>query len=164
MFNPDWFEEEFMPSVYSYYLGKKTETDGENKLIFISSKQFSIIAQNSTKISETEFVYNWNGLSVQTRKSISKKTNEPYYTIDFSDCYISNHEKSASSVLEKLSYLARTQNPNFKEYAQTYYDIYMSLLHISELDMTDDDEFVSKSANKLNCYLTTVLESIGRLI
>lgn len=164
MYNSDWFEETFLPSLYNYYLSKHVDDEGENKFVFISPKQFSIITQNCTEISKNEYVYVWNDLTVRTIKRISSKTNDPYYTIDFEDCYTKNHEKSAESVLEKLSYLARTQNPNFKEYAQTYYDLYMSLLHISELDMTDEDEFVSKSANKLNCYFTSILESIGRLI
>lgn len=163
MYSSDWFEETFIPSLYKYYASKHVDDEGENKFVFISPKQFSIMAQNSTKISENDYVYDWNGFTVLTRKRTSLKTHDPFFTVDFEDSYTKKYEKASESILEKLSYLARTQNPNFKEYAQTYYDLYMSLLHITELDMTDEDEFVSKHANKLNCYFTTILESIGRL-
>ena len=64
-YNANWFDEEFVPSVYRYFLDKKQKNEDEGNLdapIFISEKQFNVISKNCNMESNGTFTHKWDGL------------------------------------------------------------------------------------------------------
>lgn len=169
-YNVNWFDEEFVPSVYRYFSEKKqnNKDDGnEDAPIFISEKQFNVISKNCDMNSDGTFTHEWDGLLLAVCERISKKGSK-YFTVNFRDNYMEKYYVIGSSILERLIAIRDSGSDKTKEYAQTYYNTVMELLHITELDMEflDYDRFNAEveHAKELNSYYTKLLVSIGKFI
>lgn len=159
----EWFDETFMPSIYRMYIQRSVNEENENQLVFLSEKQYQTMVKYSTKISDNDYRYLWENFMVDIHQRNSRQ-NKTYYTIEFTNIIIKNFEKSLESVIEKLLYLRDKNNPNLCRYAQCYYDSFLALLSVSELDMTDDDEKLQVYAHELNKFFTNALLAIGKFI
>lgn len=169
-YNVNWFDEEFVPSVYRYFSEKKqnNKDDGnEDAPIFISEKQFNVISKNCDMNSDGTFTHEWDGLLLTVREGISKKGSK-YFTVNFRDNYMEKYYVIGSSILERLIAIRDSGSDKTKEYAQTYYNTVMELLHITELDIEflDYDRFNTEveHAKELNSYYTKLLVSIEKFI
>ena len=169
-YNPDWFDEEYVPSVYRYFIEKKQnnkDVGNEDAPIFISEKQFNVISKNSNMESDGAFTHEWEGLLLTTREGTSKKGTK-YFTLNFRDNFMEKYYDIGSSILERLIAIRDSGSEKTKEYAQTYYNTIMELLHITELDIDylDYDEFKTQvdHAKELNTYYVSLLTAIGKFI
>lgn len=167
MYNANWFSEEFVPSLYEYFTKIKDESEDENRPVFISEKQFNIIARNCSQRSDGVYETEWDGLTLLSSDGISKKGSK-FFTINFVDNFVEKYREIGSKVLERLIEIRDNGIENLGEYAQTYYNTFMELLHITELDMQylDYDEFKSQvdHAKELNSYYVSLLSAIGKFI
>ena len=92
-YNPDWFDEEYVPSVYRYFIEKKQnnkDVGNEDAPIFISEKQFNVISKNSNMESDGAFTHEWEGLLLTTREGTSKKGTK-YFTLNFRDNFMEKY-------------------------------------------------------------------------
>lgn len=167
MYNANWFSEEFLPSLYEYYTKMKSESDSENRPVFISEKQFNIIARNCDQRSDGVYQSEYDGLTFLCSDGVSRKGSK-FFTINFVDNFIEKYREIGSKILERLIEIRDNGIENLNEYAQTYYNTVMELLHITELDMQylDYDEFKSQvdHAKELNTYYVSLLTAIGKFI
>lgn len=169
-YNANWFDEEFVPSVYRYFLEKKRKNEdegNEDAPIFISEKQFNVIANNCNMDSDGLFTHEWNGLLLVVCDNVSKKGTK-YFTVNFRDIYMEKYYDFGSLILKRLIAIRDSGSDKTKEYAQTYYNTVMELLHITELDteFLDYDKFHDEveHAKELNSYYVSLLVSIGKFI
>lgn len=169
-YNSNWFDEEFVPSVYRYFLDKKQKNEdegNEDAPIFISEKQFNVISKNCNMESDGTFTHEWDGLLLVVCDNISKKGTK-YFTVNFRDNYMEKYYDIGSSILERLIAIRDSGSEKTKEYAQTYYNTVMELLHITELDMEflDYNKFHAEveHAKEVNTYYVSLLVSIKKFI
>ena len=117
--------------------------------------------------SDGAFTHEWEGLLLTTREGTSKKGTK-YFTLNFRDNFMEKYYDIGSSILERLSAIRDSGSEKTKEYAQTYYNTIMELLHITELDIDylDYDEFKTQvdHAKELNTYYVSLLTAIGKFI
>ena len=167
MYNANWFSEEFVPSLHEYYTKMKSESENENRPVFISEKQFNIIARNCGQRSDGVYEMEWDGLTLLSSDGISKKGSK-FFTINFVDNFMEKYREIGSKVLERLIEIRDNGIENLGEYAQTYYNTFMELLHITELDIQylDYDEFKTQvdHAKELNTYYVSLLSAIAKFI
>ena len=55
MYTADWFESEFMSSLFSWFCQNHTDEDGKEKPCFISAKQFNVFAKNSDMLMQDSY-------------------------------------------------------------------------------------------------------------
>lgn len=167
MYNTNWFADEFVPSLYEYYSKMKSESEDKNRPVFISEKQFNIIARNCNQLSDGTYEATFDGLTLICSDGMSRKGTK-FFTIRFEDKFMEKYRKIGSQILERLIEIRDVGIENLQEYAQTYYNAIMELLHITELDMQylDYDEFKSQvdHAKELNTYYVSLLTAIGKFI
>lgn len=167
MYNANWFSEEFVPSLHEYCTKIKSESEDENRPVFISEKQFNIIARNCDQRSDGVYEMEWEGLTLISSDGISKKGSK-FFTINFVDNFMKKYREIGSKVLERLIEIRDNGIENLGEYAQTYYNTFMELIHITELDMQylDYDEFQTQvdHAKELNSYYVSLLSAIAKFI
>lgn len=166
-YNPEWFDKEFVPSVYAYFQKKKSESDSENKPVFISEKQFNVISKNCEMESDGIFKHEWDGLLLAVAEGTSKKGTK-YYTVNFIDNYMEKHIKTGEYVLGRLLDIRAGDPEHLAEYAKAYETAYLSLLHVTELDMVafndgDAPESEYAHAKELYEYYTKVILGIRRI-
>ena len=160
----DWFDLEFMPSIYTYFLENREDEDGNEKPAFISEKQFGLIKRNSVQESDGVYTHNWKGFRVVAKELISKK-GRTYYTVEFVDNFMENHIKSSEYVINRILELRDSGNPDLSDYAKAFYDTYMSLLNVTELDMVSDIGFFDREhAKKLNNHYVKTLSLIAKIM
>ena len=126
-YNANWFDEEFVPSVYRYFLDKKQKNKdegNEDSPIFISEKQFNVISKNCNMESDGTFTHEWDGLLLVVCENFSKKGTK-YFTVNFRDNYMEKYYDIGSSILERLIAVRDSGSEKTKEYAQTYYNMVM---------------------------------------
>lgn len=166
MFAADWFESEFMPSLYKWFSSNHIDEEGKEKPCFISVKQFNVFAKNSDMLSQDSYVNNWSDLKVICEKKTSK-TGSTYYTVNFIDDFIEKFRKSGEYVLNNLLDLRNEQFPKLKEFAQNYYDIFMALLQNCEInfEVFDSDNCVELNhVKQLYQFCSDMLQAIGKFI
>lgn len=166
-YDPNWFDEKFVPSVYAYFQKIKSEADSANKPVFISEKQFNIISKNCNMESGGIFTHEWDGLLLAVAQGTSKK-GAKYYTVNFIDNYMDKHIKTGEYVLERLLDIRAGDPEHLAEYAKAYETAYLSLLHVTELDMVafndgDAPESEYAHAKELYEYYTKVILGIRRI-
>lgn len=170
MYKADWFESEFMPSLFQWFC-KSTDYQGydninEHKPCFISAKQYNVFAKNSDMKADGVFENRYSDLKVICEKRVSK-TGSTYYTVNFIDDYIEKFRKSGEYVLNHLLDLRSQEFPKLKEYAQAYYDVFMSLLHTCEIEfeyITSPDDPDDQHARQLYQFCSDELQAIGKFI
>ena len=172
MYNPEWFSDEFVPSVYGYFLKNSHDENGEEKPCFISQKQFTIISKNSTQVSDGIYHFNWEGLTLITQEKTSKQGKQ-YYTVNFKDNTVENFKKSGEYILNRLLELRDEINaPNISEYVHAYFDAIVALIRVTELDMENAgiDSHEShelntlQNAKELNQYFVNTALAIKRFM
>lgn len=161
MYNPDFFDSQFLPSIFEYFNKTKLDEDGNPKPVFISQKQFNIIAKNSTQTRPDYYEYYWENLDVICEQRKSKK-GDYYYTVNFVDNFMDNHRNSAEAVLNHLLLLREKKSPKLKEYAEEYFKAYSGLIRITELDMENEDGIVLEHAKELNKFYVQIMLSIRK--
>lgn len=161
MYNPDFFDGQFVPSLFQYFEKKKLDEEGNQKTVFISEKQFNVIAKNSTETAPFHYEYFWNNLTLiaEQRKS---KANNIYCTVNFVDNHMDKYRKSAETVLNHLLLLREKRSPKLQEYAEEYFKAYSGLIRITELDMESEEGIVLEHAKELNNFYVQIMLSIRK--
>lgn len=170
-YNTNWFDEEFVPSVYRYFIEqkhKRKEEGNEDGPIFISERQFNVIAKNCDMDSSGILTHEWDNLILTVVQNFSKKGNK-YYTINFIDNYMEKHHNNGEYVLHRLLNLRESDPEHVSDYAKAYFNAYMELLKITEYDMQYGDieetgESEVDHANELNNYLVNLMVAIKKFI
>lgn len=166
MYTADWFESEFMSSLFSWFCQNHTDEDGKEKPCFISAKQFNVFAKNSDMLMQDSYVNHWSDLKVICEKKTSKVGNS-YYTVNFIDDYIEKFRKSGEYVLNHLLDLRSTDFPKLKEYAQNYYDVFMALMQTCEIEfeyICSPEDTEIQHAKQLYQFCSDMLQAIGKFI
>ena len=161
MYNSNFFEEEFVPSIYRHFMKTKEDEYGNEKPVFISEKQFNVIAKNAVETHPYYYEYDFDGLTMITERRTSK-VGKDYFTVKFVDNFMDKYRKSAEAVLEHLTCLREENYPNVSEYADEYFKAYSGLIRITELQMIDEEGTILEHAKELNKFYVQIMLAINK--